>query len=80
MSEKIAGEKILEMRCLLEEKNERGEQLLTQFEHEFLEKMAILTEDVFEATGGLYPDITWRQKELIDNLYEKYDDYLESDD
>ena len=80
MSEsKLPGVKILEMRCLLTEVNQRGEQLLTQYEHELLEKLAILTEEIFEATGGLYPDLTWKQTNWINDLYEKYSEYLEGD-
>ena len=80
MSEqKIPGVKVLEMRCLLDEVNERGEQLLTQAEHEFLEKMCVLTEEVFELTRELYPDISHAQAKWIHDLYEKYSDYMEPD-
>lgn len=72
----IPGEKILEMRSLLDEVNAKGEPLLTQTEHDFLEKLAILTEEVFELTNQLYPDISKAQKEWIDDIYEKYYDYI----
>lgn len=73
---KTINEKVLEMRCLLDEVGEKGEPLLNGQERDFLERMAILIEEYVDVAGDMTILATSAQAKWVDSLYEKYYDYI----